>query len=118
RSDAYKGRQLAMVPDYTASFWADYTFSGGALEGLSLAAGARYNGRSFGDSANLYRIPGYTLFDAAIRYDVGRVGSSDLQLALNLSNIADRRYVSTCTTVSSCYYGSGRTVMATARLGW
>jgi iron complex outermembrane recepter protein len=118
RSDQYQGKQLIMVPDYTASFWADYTFAGGALEGLSLAAGARYNGRSYGDSANLYRIPGYTLFDAAIRYDVGRVGNSDLQLALNLSNLADRRYVSTCTTVSSCYYGSGRTVMATARLGW
>ncbi|MBD7953050.1 TonB-dependent siderophore receptor [Stenotrophomonas sp. Sa5BUN4] len=118
RSDQYQGKQLIMVPDYTASFWADYTFAGGALEGLSLAAGARYNGRSYGDSANLYRIPGYTLFDAAIRYDVGRVGNSDLQLAVNLSNLADRRYVSTCTTVSSCYYGSGRTVMATARLGW
>lgn len=118
RSDQYQGRQLIMVPDYTASFWADYTFRGGALDGLSLAAGTRYNGRSYGDSANLYRIPGYTLFDAAIRYDVGRIGNSDLQLALNLSNLADRRYVSTCTTVSSCYYGSGRTVMATARLGW
>jgi len=118
RSAIYRGKQLAMVPDYTASLWADYTFSQGALSGLSLAAGARYNGRSHGDSANLYRIPGYTLFDAAIRYDVGQASGSDLQLALNLSNIADRRYVSTCTTVSSCYYGSGRTVMATARLGW
>ena len=118
RSDQYQGKQLIMLPDYTASFWADYTFRGGALDGLSLAAGTRYNGRSYGDSANLYRIPGYTLFDAAIRYDVGRIGNSDLQLALNLSNLADRRYVSTCTTVSSCYYGSGRTVMATARLGW
>jgi len=118
RSEAYAGKSLVMVPDYTASFWADYTFQRGALAGLSLAAGAGYNGRSFGDSANLYRIPGYTLFDAAIRYDVGQVGSADLQLALNMSNLADRRYVSTCTTVSSCYYGSGRTVMATARLGW
>ena len=118
RSSAYAGKQLAMVPDYTASFWADYTFQAGALRGLSLAAGARYNGESYGDSANLYRIPSYTLFDAAIRYDLGQRGSTHVQLALNASNLSDRRYVSTCTGVSSCYYGSGRTVMATATFGW
>lgn len=118
RSSAYAGKQLAMVPDYTASFWADYTFQAGALRGLSLAAGARYNGESYGDSANLYRIPSYTLFDAAIRYDLGQLGSTHVQLALNGSNLSDKRYVSTCTGVSSCYYGSGRTVMATATFGW
>lgn len=118
RSDLYQGKELVMVPDYSASFWADYTFQGGALAGLSLAAGARYNGSSYGDSANLYRIPSYTLFDAAIRYDLGQIGSTRVQLALNASNLADKRYVSTCTGVSSCYYGSGRTVMATAKFGW
>ena len=118
RSSAYAGKQLAMVPDYTASFWADYTFQAGALRGLSLAAGARYNGESYGDSANLYRIPSYTLIDAAIRYDLGQLGSTQVQLALNASNLSDKRYVSTCTGVSSCYYGSGRTVMATATFGW
>ncbi|WP_313160008.1 TonB-dependent siderophore receptor [Stenotrophomonas sp.] len=118
RSAPYKGRQLAMVPDYTASFWADYTVQGGALAGLSLAAGARYNGASYGDSANLYRIPSYTLFDAAIRYELGQVGSTRVLLALNASNLADKRFVSTCTGVSSCYYGSGRSVMATATFGW
>lgn len=118
RSDQYKGKELIMVPDYSASFWADYTFQGGALQGLSLAAGARYNGKSYGDSANLYLIPSYTLFDAAIRYDLGQFGSTRVQLALNASNLADKRFVSTCTGVSSCYYGSGRTVMATARFGW
>lgn len=118
RSSAYAGKQLAMVPDYTASFWADYTFRAGALRGLSLAAGARYNGESYGDSANLYRIPSYTLFDAAIRYDLGQLGSTHVQVALNASNLSDKRYVSTCTGVSSCYYGSGRTVMATATFGW
>lgn len=32
RSAPYKGKELAMVPDYSASFWADYTFQGGALQ--------------------------------------------------------------------------------------
>jgi len=117
-NNGYIGKQLAMVPDWTAALWADYTFQTGGLEGLSLAAGVRYNGESHGDSANLYLIPGYTLWDAAIRYDVGQHGAVDTQFALNVSNLADKRFVSTCGGVSSCYYGTGRTVTATARFSW
>ena len=115
---AVQGKQLAMVPDYTASLWADYTFQGGALAGLGIAAGVRYNGESYGDSANLYRIPSYTLFDAALRYDLGEIGVGAAQLALNVSNLTDRTYVSTCGGVSSCYFGSGRTITATLRFAW
>ncbi len=118
RSDLYQGKALPMVPDYSVSLWADYTFYSGALEGLSLAAGSRYNGASYGDSANLYRIPSYTLFDAAIRYDLARLGASNAQLVLNASNLADKLYVSTCGGVSSCFFGSGRTVTASVRMGW
>lgn len=117
-NNGYIGKQLAMVPDWTAALWADYTFQAGGLEGLSLAAGVRYNGESYGDSANLYLIPGYTLWDAAIRYDVGQHGAVGTQFALNVSNLADKRFVSTCGGVSSCYYGTGRTVTATARFSW
>jgi iron complex outermembrane receptor protein len=117
-NNGYIGKQLAMVPDWTAALWADYTFQAGGLEGLSLAAGVRYNGESHGDSANLYLIPGYTLWDAAIRYDVGKHGAVGTQFALNVSNLADKRFVSTCGGVSSCYYGTGRTVTATARFSW
>ena len=117
-NNGYVGKQLAMVPDWTAALWADYTFQAGGLEGLSLATGVRYNGESHGDSANLYLIPGYTLWDAAIRYDVGQHGAVGTQFALNVSNLADKRFVSTCGGVSSCYYGTGRTVTATARFSW
>ncbi|WP_233264056.1 TonB-dependent siderophore receptor [Lysobacter panacisoli] len=115
---AVQGKQLAMVPDYTASLWADYTFQSGALAGLGVAAGARYNGESFGDSANQFLIPSYTLFDAALRYDLGEIGAGAAQLALNVSNLSDKTYVSTCSGVSSCFYGTGRTVTATLRFAW
>ena len=114
----YLGKELAMVPDWTATLWADYTFQHGALRGLALAAGVRYNGESYGDSSNLYRIPSYTLYDAAIRYDAGRIGSTAVRFALNVSNLEDRVYVSTCSGVSSCFYGTGRTVNLTAQFGW
>ncbi|MCV2215929.1 TonB-dependent siderophore receptor [Thauera sp. Sel9] len=113
-----KGKELARVPEKTVSLWADYTFLGGDLAGLSLAAGVRYNGRSYGDSANLYEIPSFTLYDAAIRYIIGRDSSTPVQLALNVGNLTDKRYVSTCGGVSSCFYGTGRTVNATATFSW
>lgn len=115
---AVQGKQLAMVPDWTAALWADYTFQAGALSGLSLAAGVRYNGESYGDTANLYRIPSYSLWDAALRYDLGRHGAVSTQLSLNVSNLADKTFVSTCSGESSCFYGTGRTLTATARFSW
>nr|WP_306673937.1 TonB-dependent siderophore receptor [Tahibacter caeni] len=117
-NNGYRGKQLAMVPDWTAALWADYTIEAGALSGLSVAAGVRYNGESYGDSANLYRIPSYALWDAAVRYDLGRLGAASTQLALNVSNLTDKLFVSTCSGVSSCFYGTGRTVVATARFAW
>jgi iron complex outermembrane receptor protein len=113
-----QGKQLAMVPDWTAALWADYTFQASALSGLSLAAGVRYNGESYGDSANAYKIPAYTLWDAAIRYDLGRHGAVSTQLSLNVSNLTDKTFVSTCGGVSSCFYGTGRTISASAKFSW
>ena len=119
RGDAtVQGKQLAMVPEWTASLWADYTIGHGALAGLGVAAGVRHTGESHGDSANLYAIPAYTLFDAALRYDAGSFDGVSAQFALNLGNLADKTYVSTCGGVSSCFYGTGRTIAATARFGW
>ncbi len=117
-NNGYAGKQLAMVPDWTAALWGDYTFQAGVLQGLSLALGVRYNGESYGDSANRYRIPSYTLWDAALRYDAGQHGAVGTQFALNVSNLSDRRFISTCSGVSSCFFGTGRTVNATARFSW
>lgn len=114
----YAGKRLATVPEWTATLWGDYTFQTGALRGLSIAAGVRHNGEAFGDSANLYRIPDYTLWDAAVRYDLGSSGGIASQLSLNVSNLADKVFVSTCTGPSSCWYGTGRAISANARFSW
>ncbi|AMG37648.1 TonB-dependent siderophore receptor [Achromobacter xylosoxidans] len=117
-NDGHTGNRMIRVPDWMGSMWVDYTFHGGPLAGLGMGAGVRYVGATYGDLANYLRIPAYTLFDAALRYDVGKIGGMNLQLALNGSNLADKRYVATCSAATSCYYGTGRTVMATARLSW
>ena len=117
-NDGYAGNRMIRVPDWIGSMWVDYTFHSGPLAGLGMGAGIRYVGATYGDLANNLHIPAYTLFDAALRYDAGKIGGMNLQLALNGSNLADKRYVATCSAATSCYYGTGRTVMATARLSW
>lgn len=127
-NNVYEGKDLAMVPDWLASLWGDYTFRTGVLNGLSLAVGLRYNGESYivGNSRSIVggadrypdTIPSYTLWDAAVRYDLSRFVDTNILLSLNASNLTDKRYVTTCTGTSSCWYGSGRTVTANVRWSW
>ncbi|MFC4256627.1 TonB-dependent siderophore receptor [Croceibacterium xixiisoli] len=111
------GNQFAGVPEWSASGFASYQFRNGALEGFGFGGGMRYTGDSFGNNANTFAIPDYLLFDAMLRYEFG--GSLDgLNLSVNARNLADKRYVSTCTAVSGCYYGTGRTVSARLAYRW
>jgi iron complex outermembrane receptor protein len=93
----------------------------GPLQGVGVGAGVTYRGGFYGDLNNRYAIPAVTLVDAAIRYDLGRASPSlaGAQVALNVSNLFDKRYVANCLgTAVSCYWGAERTVMATLRYRW
>ena len=49
-----------------------------------------------------------------MRYDIG----NGMVASVNARNIADKRYVATCTAVSACYYGQGRSVTARLDMRW
>ena len=123
---AWEGKALAMVPDWMASLWADYTFQSGPMKGFSFASGVRHNGATLlvvsgiGIAGSGYpeKIPAYTLWDAAIRFDLSQVSQANLLMSLNIGNLADKRFVTTCTGISACWFGCGRTVTATARWEW
>lgn len=105
------------VAAHTASGWLDYTVSSGPLRGLGLGVGARFVGSTFGDAANSFKVPSYTLADAAIRYDLSEL-RRDLdgwQVAVNASNLFDRRYVTACYSTAWCWYGPQRAVMASLK---
>ena len=100
-----------------ASLWVDQSFEDGRLQGLRIAAGVRYVGPNFGDVDNTTRVPGYTLFDAALRYRLGEL-SNKLErwnLSVNATNIANTRYILIC---SVCRYGYPRTVLGTVSYKW
>jgi iron complex outermembrane receptor protein len=117
---AQLGKELPQLPHWLASLFVDQRIRAGSLAGLGFGGGVRYTGRSSGDALNTLAIPDYTLFDLFVRYDFG-VASPSLQglsLAINARNVADERYVATCTSVAGCYYGQGRTVTARLQFRW
>ncbi len=115
-----KGKTPVAVPRHAASAWVDYTMPRGKLAGLGLGLGVRYVGETYGDPANVTKVPAFTLFDAAVHYDLA--GLSDAmagwRASVNATNLFDKEYVSACTAVDRCYYGLSRTVMATVRYRW
>jgi iron complex outermembrane receptor protein len=63
----------------------------------------------------VYRVPAATLFDAALSYDLGKsfLQLRGVRVAINATNLFDRRYISTCISATGCYFGSRRTVLGT-----
>ncbi|SDP82926.1 TonB-dependent siderophore receptor [Phyllobacterium sp. OV277] len=107
------GNWPTIVPKVTAAFWLDYTVDQGPLEGVNLGAGVRYQGESYANKSNTLKVPGATLFDAAIRYEKDSWG-----VALNVTNLFDKAYVKGCDGEAVCGYGDGRTFTLSAHTKW
>lgn len=109
------GKKLLQTPETTASFWADYTFQNGPLQGFGLGGGVRYIGKSYADTTNAIEIPDATLFDAVIHYEVGR-----MKLALNAQNLFNKEYASGCfvRTTTLCPFGATRNVIGSVKFRW
>lgn len=111
----------------------------GPLEGLTVGGGMRwvdevYGGRvnegDYGGAATAgglvgpgaYNTPSYTLFDALIRYDLGKANPrlAGLEVGINATNIFDKKYLTSCYLggVGWCWYGNRRTVQATIGFHW
>ena len=112
-ADGNQGNTPNQAPRHMASLWADYTFASGMVDGLSVGGGARYVGKSWADKENTEHVPSYTLVDAAVRYDLGKLGLTGLEARLNANNLLNERYVASCYSLDFCYFGETRNVTAT-----
>ncbi|EKM6370703.1 ferrichrome porin FhuA, partial [Cronobacter sakazakii] len=116
----FEDKRPAEVPRNMASLWADYTFHDTALSGLTVGAGGRYVGNTvsyyaYGDKQNQpFNVASYTVADAMVKYDLARLGLPGSSVALNVNNLFDREYVSSCYKDYACYWGAERQVTATA----
>ncbi|MGD9810788.1 MAG: TonB-dependent siderophore receptor [Sphingobium sp.] len=102
------GLRLPTQPKHKLSLFADYTLQAGALGGLGFGFGGRYLSSSYGDNANVYKMPSTTLFDAILHYDL-----PGWRFAVNGSNIFDKVYVGRCAGPANCIYGQARQVIGT-----
>ncbi len=107
------GKEIPLQPKNSGTIGGDYTITTGALSGLGFGAGVRYVGEHYGDAANEWKTPSYTLVDASLHYDFDY-----WRFQLNAQNLSDKEYVSACQASYWCYYGYPRTVTATVRYTW
>ena len=111
------GKHPVAIPMHMASWWTTYRFAGGWLDGLTLGGGIRHAGEQAGDALNTFAVPSFTLVDLTARYELGALSPrlKTWDVALNVKNVADKRYVGSCDDVLQCYYGPGRLVSGTLR---
>ncbi|UVF21966.1 TonB-dependent siderophore receptor [Microvirga terrae] len=107
------GNRPNVVPEILASGWLDYTVQDGSFKGLGFGAGVRYVGFSYADNENTLKVPAATVFDAGIRYT-----RDNFAVALNVNNLFDNEYVSSCDTQYTCNYGAGRVATLKASYKW
>lgn len=123
-----KNRALPLTPAHQAAIWADYDWAAGPLAGFGVGFGARYVGST--DNISVGSIGfvrdtsdghsnAYTVYDAAVRYDLGYLDSSlhGASVALNANNLFDKEYLATCDGFY-CYAGDPRRVTASLNYAW
>jgi iron complex outermembrane receptor protein len=104
------GKWLPQTPRNQFSALADYTHAMGNSLVFGGNFGVRFVGTNAADVSNSFFVPNYTLLDAGLRF-----GYRHAFFSVNATNLADKRYVATCTSLSACYYGFARNVIGTAR---
>lgn len=113
------GKRPQAVPEFFGSLWVNYAFEG-TLDGFELGAGIRHVGSSYGDDANTLKADGYTLVDLGMRYDLGSVNPNlaGFEATLNVRNLFDKTYYSSCSYDIYCQYGEERNIMLGLKKSW
>jgi iron complex outermembrane receptor protein len=98
---------------------------GGPLEGFAIGGAVRhvdsiYAGNivdaAFNPVATRQSTPGFTVYDAQMRYDLSRIVPrlDGVTIGVNAANLLDKKYVTTCyLDYGWCWYGNRRTVQGT-----
>jgi iron complex outermembrane receptor protein len=117
-----RGNRPAGVPAWGAGLYADQSFDErhGRLAGLGVGFGLRFLGNTTTGNAAHNVVPSVTLADAAIRYDLSRLGRDlqGMQVAVTANNLFDTAFVARCSNDNACFYGNRRTVLASLVKRW
>jgi iron complex outermembrane receptor protein len=116
-------KRLANVPYNKFTLWSTYFLQDGPLKGFGLGGGIfAFSTRNSSIFEGGVDIPGYVRADAALYYNRDLKpgswwGAKSVNVALNVRNLLDQRYVATSYNGSSqFFFGEPRTVLATVGL--
>ncbi|MCP3751537.1 TonB-dependent siderophore receptor [Pseudomonas sp. SBB6] len=99
------GNRPSNVPRRTANLWLNKGLSYNVDAGMGL----RYVDERYADTANSQRVPGFTVVDANLGWQV----LPDVRLGLQLNNLLDRRYAATAHSGEQWLMGEPRSYFAT-----
>ncbi|WP_238922781.1 TonB-dependent receptor [Achromobacter ruhlandii] len=105
---AIDGNRVIGVPRFQANLGAEWDIPG--VQGLTVDGRVVYTGASYADDANTLKVPGWTRFDAGLRYMMD-VDGHVVTLRARVENIANRDYWSSV----GGYPGNGYLVLGGPR---
>lgn len=106
------GQRKENTPFNSANLWTRYNFSeGSALKDLGIGFGLQYSGDKVPWFTRSFKVPAYTLLDAALYY---KPAKSNIQVALNANNIANKTYWIGAQNYLRLFPGAPRNFIATA----
>lgn len=88
-NSATDGNRVIGVPRFQANMGVEWDIPG--VQGLAVDGRVVYTGSSYADAANTLKVPGWTRFDAGVRY-MTDVDNHVVTLRARVENIANRNY--------------------------
>jgi iron complex outermembrane receptor protein len=106
------GARKENTPFNSANLWTRYNFiKGAALRDIGIGLGLQYSGDKVPWFTRAFKVPAYTLLDMALYYNPGR---SNVQLALNINNVANKTYWIGAQNYLRLFPGAPRNMMLSA----
>ena len=104
-----QGKTAPGVPNVQLNLGAEWDAS--FLKGLTFSGRLIYTSAQYLDAANYQSIPGWTRFDAGVRYAFERPGGKPVALRLNVENLFDANYWASATSTFGLSMGAPRTFL-------
>ena len=118
------GHGLPTVGRGGVSAYIEWAPKSGPASGFVVGGDVRYVDRTYAATYldGVYRnTPSYTVFDALLRYDLGKISPrlENVRLGVNATNLFDKRYLTSCfTNYGWCWYGNRRAIQGTVGVSW
>jgi iron complex outermembrane receptor protein len=104
----FTGKTPPGVPEQSANLWLRWD----AFERFQVRAGLRYVGRSYSDTANTFRVPGYSVVDGGVSYAV----TDNVAVDFRVYNLFDKDYATTTYNDEQWILGRPRSIDASVRV--